>query len=100
MRIPTSCVRCETEYESTPYTPVTASTSASAAKIENRIALNRRVELSRANTSSKVAISAIGTSLSTACTARLTVAVNACMSLVEDRIRSIGLGCGIRPDGV
>jgi hypothetical protein len=35
MRTPISCVRCDTAYESTPYTPIDASTSATAPKIEN-----------------------------------------------------------------
>src|SRR5947199_9616966 len=41
MRMPTSCVRCVTAYQTTLYRPVAARASASTAKIEKSVAMKR-----------------------------------------------------------
>ena len=60
IRIPSSCVRCSTEYERMPYTPIAAINRPAAPKIVSSSMLNRWLAVLRDSSSSTVRMCAIG----------------------------------------
>src|SRR6185312_3809815 len=91
--MPISRVRWATTYEITPYTPIVASASATAAKSASSAVLKRVYAVASATRDSMVATSYTGSSGASSCSARRTAPASA-TGLPEVRTKSI-----IRPAG-